>query len=214
MFAHLGLEIRDSLQQFFFRGRHAEEKEAAVISTPQSHYAVGSQPSFDMQRRKDIRRNERNANKWSRRYRRAIPFTGSEGEVIEHLGRSLQFHERDADALPQIHVNGHVQMIEQVPAYPRQISHHGYLQESSYSNSNFENTRRVIPYSSFVTLCFLNSLAGPTPEIRSSCGVLTAPAQRITSFLTPILPTEPFLYITLMPSTLLLLKSTYEHHRD
>jgi len=38
--------------------------------------------------------------------------TGSESEIIEHLRHSLQFHECDADALSQIHVNGHVQMIE------------------------------------------------------------------------------------------------------
>lgn len=50
--AYLGLQIRNPLQQFFLRGRHSEEKEATVISTPQSHYAVSGQPSFDMQRRK------------------------------------------------------------------------------------------------------------------------------------------------------------------
>lgn len=47
------------------------------------------------------------------------------------------------------------------------------------------------------------------PEIKSNCGVLIVPAQRITSFLTSIFPTEPFLYITLTPSTLSFLKSTY-----
>lgn len=51
-FIHLGLEIWDGLQQFFLRGRHSEEEEATVISTPQSHYAVSGQPSFDMQWRK------------------------------------------------------------------------------------------------------------------------------------------------------------------
>lgn len=46
-------------------------------------------------------------------------FTGSEGEIIEHLGHGLQFHERDADPLPQVHVNRHVQVIEEIPAHPR-----------------------------------------------------------------------------------------------
>lgn len=68
------------------------------------------------------------ASKWQRRYCRVIAFTGSEGEIIEHLGYSLQLHKRDTDSFPQIHVNGHVQMIEQIPAYLRKISHHGYLQ--------------------------------------------------------------------------------------
>lgn len=49
---HLGVVIRDRLEQFFFRGRHTEKEETAVISAPESHYAVSGQPPFDMQREK------------------------------------------------------------------------------------------------------------------------------------------------------------------
>lgn len=68
------------------------------------------------------------ASKWQRRYWRIIVFTGSEGEIIEHLRYGLKLHKRDTDSFSQIHVNGHVQVIEQISAHPGKISHHGYLQ--------------------------------------------------------------------------------------
>lgn len=68
------------------------------------------------------------ASKWQRRYWRVIVFTGSEGKIIEHLGYGLKFHKRDTDSFSQIHINGHVQVIEQILAHPGKISHHRYLQ--------------------------------------------------------------------------------------
>jgi len=98
-------------------------------------------------------------------------------------------------------------VIKQIPAYLRKILHYGYLEIEFIILLEIEKFDNLIIW--FITLCFFNSLTGPMPEIKSNCGVLIVPAQRIISFLTPILPIEPFLYITLMPSTLLFLKSIY-----